>query len=320
MAPDLSIVLVSYKTPDLIRQCLSSIYGRTWRHTFEVLVIDNASGDSSTEMIAREFRSAVLTVNDENVGFARACNQGMRASKGRYVILLNSDTELRTDGLDTLIEFMDARPNVGLTNPKLVYGDGRLQPQDIKLPNFWRDAVWESLFWSTPIYRALGLDYEKKAFNPMRDYDKTIEVEWVRGAAMMIRREVMDQIGLLDEAFFFGHEEVDYCIRAAQAGWKLYYVAEAEVVHHGSRSHASLGRAVTVKINQGRFYFWEKYEGRGRVRFLRAVVGSVVVGTMLYRLTKLPLSNDRPSELAKYKHDFNLLRVSLMGDYPRATT
>jgi len=317
MPLDLSIVVVSFKTPTLVRQCLRSVYDRAWRHSYEVLVVDNASGDGSAEMIASEFPQATLFANQENVGFARACNQATRASKGRYVILLNSDAEIRTDGLDKLIEFMDVHPDAGLTNPKLVYGDGTLQPQAIKLPDFWRDAVWHSVFWSTPIHRIFGRDYAKRALMPGRDYDKTIEVEWVRGAAMMIRRAVIDQIGLLDEAFFFGHEEIDYSIRTTNAGWKLYYVADAEVVHHGSRSQSLFGRAIGAKIYEGSFYFWEKYGGRSKVFVYRAVVSGVVTGTMLYRLAKLPLSRDRKAELAKYKNDFQVLHMSVAGAYPR---
>lgn len=316
---DLSIVVVSFKTPQLVRQCLTSIFQRNWRHTYEVLIVDNASGDGSAEMIAREFPAAKLTANAENVGFARACNQATRLASGRYVILLNSDCEIRTDALDRLIEFMDDNPAVGLCNPKLVYSDGTLQPGPDKLPDFWRDAVADAVFWSTPIHRFFGKEYANKGLDPQRDYSQTKEIEWVRGAAMVIRRAVIDQIGLLDEAFFFGFEEIDYSIRARVAGWKLYYVADAELVHHGSLSHASFGRGIAVKIYEGAFYFWEKYAGRSKARILRSVVAATSAGTMLFRLTKLPLSPNRSAELAKYKHDINLLYMAVAGRYPRPT-
>lgn len=315
---DLSIVVVSFKTPVLVEQCFRSIYGRPWRHTFEVIAVDNDSADGSAEMIAREFPQVQLIANTENVGFGRACNQALRKARGRYAILLNSDAELRTDALDVLIEFMDAHPDAGLVNPKLTYGDGKLQPQAIKLPNFWEDAVWESFFWSTPLHRLFGKDYEKKALDPTRDYDATIEVEWVRGAAMMIRRAVMDQIGLLDEAFFFGHEEIDYSIRARQAGWKLYYVANAAVVHHGSRSQKPFGRLIGAKIHEGRFYFWEKHGSRTSVLALRAVVGGVSAVAMLRRAPKLLKASHRDEEIKKYHNDFQILRMCLLGAYPRS--
>jgi hypothetical protein len=280
--PDLSVIIVSWNTRDLLRECLRSVVSRQssvvshqssvvslqssqasilktedCQLTTEVLVIDNASTDGSAGMVCTEFPEAQLIVNRENVGFARANNQGIRASQGRYVVLLNSDTIVRPGALAKLVAFMDDHPQAGAVGPRLRRGDGAVQPYafggDPTLGYLLRRGANRLLFrrhlhdWATDVVQ---------------------DVDWVAGTCLTVRREAFEGVGLLDESIFMYFEDNDWCLRLRQAGWKVYYNPQAEIVHIGGQSLAK-NPAAQRSYHESLRYFYAKHYGPAAELLLR---------------------------------------------------
>jgi len=222
--PDVSIVIVSWNTRDLLRDSLRTLRGSTGVST-ELFVVDNGSADGSPSMIADEFPEVRLIRNSENLGFARAANQGLEAARGRYRMLLNSDTRVPESAISKLVEYMDAHPRAGASGPQLRHFDGSLQPTGRAFP-----TLLAAMIAITPVptwvRRATADRFER------RDYGVTTEVEELCGAALLLRAEALAQTGPLDEDFFFFGEDVDLCWRLRDAGWSVVYVADA-VIEHG---------------------------------------------------------------------------------------
>jgi GT2 family glycosyltransferase len=222
--PDVSIVIVSWNTRDLLSDCLQSLRAEAGVST-EVFVVDNGSQDGSASMVAAEFPGVRLIQNQENRGFARAANQGLTFAHGRYRMLLNSDTRVPVGALRRLVATMDAHPRVGACGPQLRHFDGTLQPTGRAFP-----TLLASMVAITPVpgwvRRATADRFER------RDYGLTCEVDELCGAALILRPEALAQVGLLDEEFFFFGEDVDLCWRLHDAGWRVVYLPEA-VIEHG---------------------------------------------------------------------------------------
>jgi len=201
---DLSIIIVSYNTKDLLKQCLDSIYGKVQDISFEIFVVDNNSQDGSPKMVKNLFPKVKLIENKENKGFASANNLAIKKSKGRYVLLLNSDTIVLPGSLSRMKQFMDETPRAGATGCKLINPDGSLQ--------------------------SFGRGLKRIRGKGVR------EVDWVEAACFMVRQRVIDEIGLMDENFFFYSEDMDWCRRMRLAGWKIFCISRAKVIHYGRGS------------------------------------------------------------------------------------
>jgi len=308
---DLSIVIVSFNTLKILDKCLRSIYASNPKISFEIFVVDNASLDGSSEMVKAKYPDVKLIQNSDNVGFAKANNQALRICSGPYVLLLNSDTEILGNALDVMVEFMDNHQEAGMINPKLVYPNMELQPSPSKLLTFWKGAVWETIFWNTRLHHVFGKEYKYKALEKGRDYNKVTEIEWARGACLMIRREVLEQVGLLDENFFFGYEECDYNIRVARKGWKRYYVPHAVVIHYGGGGlgGSKYGRGIGAKIHEAMFYYWEKNYSLFHGLLLRIIALAITVNYILLRPFKILISKERKAEFKKFKYDWEGLKT-----------
>jgi GT2 family glycosyltransferase len=253
---NLSIIIVSWNIKDLLAKCLNSIYRHSQGLNFEIFVVDNHSTDGSSVMLKKEFTQVKLIQNNENLGFARANNQAIRQAQGRYILLLNPDTELIDDSLSKLIEFMNKHKQCAILGPKLLHPDKSVQASVRRLPKF-----------SDQFFILLKLHNLFPSFAPIKkyymlgfDYHTTSQVEQVMGAAMLIRRAVFEKIGLLDEKFWLIFEEVDFCKRAAEAGFKIYFYPGAQVIHHKGKSfaqHKSLARQ--MNFNRNLFYYFKKH-------------------------------------------------------------
>lgn len=231
----LSIIIINFNTRELLKKCLESIENEKKAREREIIVIDNASSDDSRQMVEKEFPSVNLILNSENVGFAKAVNKGLAIAKGESVLLLNSDTQLKKGSLENLLEF-EERVRPAIVGMKMINPGGTSQPSVFHLPTL-RGAVSE--YW-------LG---EKGSFSKYEPLGGTgQEVEAVSGGAMLISRNVLAKIGLLDERYFFYFEDLDYCRRARKAGFKVYYLPSAEVVHE----HGASGRNLVSSENQWR--------------------------------------------------------------------
>ena len=230
--PDVSLCIVSLNARDYLRECLLSVESSAKEVAYEVIVVDNCSHDGSVDMLQEEFPQVKIIQNRANEGFSKPMNKALKIGAGRYYLLLNPDTILQDGALDKLVAFLDANPEAGIVGPKVLNPDGSLQkpcrrsearPWDV----FMYFSGMAKRFPNNPRFSGYYLGY--------LDEDQTHEVDGVSGSCMLVRREVIQQIGYLDERFFAYQEDADFCLRARKAGWKVFYYPEAKVVHFGGK-------------------------------------------------------------------------------------
>jgi GT2 family glycosyltransferase len=198
----------------------------------DIHVVDNASADESAEMVRQEFPNVDLIRNQINVGFAAACNQSLRRAGGRYWLLLNSDTELRSGALDALVRFMDATPRAGLTTARLLNPDGTPQHCAQRIP-----GIGLTLLEASRLHKLLDVTRRGRLLlGPYWTYDRAIRVGWTWGTALIARRHAVEQVGLLNENLFMYGEDLDWCLRMRRNGWEIWFCPEAEVIHYGAQS------------------------------------------------------------------------------------
>lgn len=226
----LSIVIVNWNTKDLIVDCLNSIYSiedyKSLKEKLEVIVIDNGSKDGSIQVIKEGFPQSVLIENKDNVGYAPACNQGMKISNGKYVLLLGSDTVLQDGSLIKSIEKLESEDGLGAVGCKLIYPDGRLQGNCKKFPTL------KNAFFTYLSLDKLNYDYDMLWFN----YDKEIYVDQIATTYLMIRKDILQKINYFDEEYRILYNDVDLCKKIWDTGKKIKFIPDAVVIHHGSYS------------------------------------------------------------------------------------
>jgi len=243
----LSIIIVNWNVRDLLEKCLTSIYKEIQDLEFEIIVIDNASNDGSVSMIREKFPQVKLIANEDNKWFAGGNNQGFEIAKGDLILLLNPDTEILDGAINKMMDFMEKNENIGVLGCKLLNTDMSLQPSCRKLPNILDQSLillkLHNFFPNlSPIKAYYMVDYK---------HNDTREVEQIMGACFMTRREIIDKIGGLDEKYGSIFEEVDFCRRVLDAGWKIYFTNQAQVIHHKGQSF----RQRKIIINQKNFNF-----------------------------------------------------------------
>jgi GT2 family glycosyltransferase len=302
---DLSIIIVSFNTRKLLEECLESVYGTRPNVSFEVIIVDNASSDGSGEMVTKQYPTAILIQNHNNSGFAAAINQGLRRSRGRCALFLNSDTRICVDALERMVAFLKSNPGAGIVGPQLLNPNGTLQPSGNRIP-----TVWRQLWWCLPFHRkhdpAAGLS---RYLDTCRDYNCLVEVDEVSGAALMVRREVWESIGLLDENYFFYFEDVDFCIRAKRAGWRVLYLPSAKIVHHWGMSVREAGVVIQVKSLPGHFHYMRKVHGRlPELAFRIVVIAKSVLKLLLLLPRYITTLEDRGR---KIKLNLEIVRISI---------
>jgi N-acetylglucosaminyl-diphospho-decaprenol L-rhamnosyltransferase len=265
--PTLSIIIVSWNTRDLLAACLTSIRVTAGDIVPEVIVVDNASADGSSDMVSSEFPEFTVIRSKENLGFAGANNIGMRQARGRYVMLLNSDAELTPGSASRMIEYIERHPDVGLIAPKLVSPDGTLQINGQKFPTLAREIL--GVLRAPRFFPGLG-----KLGWGREDFDVNADVDSLAGACMLVRREVVDTVGGLDEQFFMYFEDVDWCLRIKKAGWRIHYVGEVQIVHGWAQSSAKQGLVKAHgMLHASRYLYFRKHHGPVQGLIIRAVSG-----------------------------------------------
>ncbi|MBI4599919.1 glycosyltransferase [Candidatus Uhrbacteria bacterium] len=232
----LSFVIVSWNVRELLESCLRSIFEHTTNLSFEVIVIDNASADDSSAMVAEKFPQVKLIANDENKGFAAACNQGIKASSGEHIFFLNPDSEITESTVSRLTEYLDAHIDAGIVAPQIRGADGSIQKSIQRFPTPLSQLG--ILFKLRKIVPGLLSHYYADDFDYTRDEQ---EVDQPDGAALMIRRSVLEGVGAFDERFFLWFDEVDLCKRVHDAGYKIVYLSRAHIIHHSGKSFAQKG-------------------------------------------------------------------------------
>jgi N-acetylglucosaminyl-diphospho-decaprenol L-rhamnosyltransferase len=269
---DLSVVILSYNTRPLLEACLASLRAATEEGRgprVEVIVVDNASTDDSVRVVRDRFPEVRLIESETNRGFAGGNNLAFPYCRGRYVMLLNSDTELEPDGLAAMVGFMDAHPEAGALGPRLLNPDGTFQPSGHPFPSL-SDAAFRLLF-RRPLAPTPGSRRGKTRFHRAWSLEPGAwscpegaaeRHDWVTGACLMVRREVLEQVGPLDEAFFFEGEDVDWCRRIRAAGWEIGLLPAARVMHLRQGSGMAY-HPDALRSHWGHCYYFRKYHGRG---------------------------------------------------------
>lgn len=267
---DLSILIINYKTPSLLGHCIKSIYKNEPKLDYEIIVVDNASGDESVEIMRDDFPQVELITNKQNLGFPKAVNQGIRKSKGKYILILNPDITALPGSIDKMFNFLEKNKSIAVLAPKLINPNGSIQYSCFSI--FPTPQI--VLYRRTPLGKSPQASEIIDNFR-MAEWDHLcgIEVAWVLGSCMMIRREAIDQIGLMDERFFMYMEDVDWCRRFWESSWRVYYYPEAELVHYYQRSSATesglflalFNRQTRIHIKSALKYFL-KYLGKKETR------------------------------------------------------
>ncbi len=287
-SPDVSVVIVNHNTRQLLHNCLASVLAdaRQSGLVVEVIVVDNASTDGSREMVQQQFPQVALLCSEENLGYSAGNNLGIWRSRGRNILLLNSDTVVRPGALREMCDRLDARPDLGAVAPKLLNPDGSLQQ------SCWRFPLKALLIQALGLGR-LGLvdDYRRW------DHRTDREVEWVSSAAMMVPRRAFERVGLLDPDFFYG-ADTDWCLRAARAGLRFLSLSRAEVVHLGKGSRGSVLDPRFAGGPHVQEKYARKHYGRAgvvlfRLLLLAAATPRLVAWEVLYRLLRSPHAEQR---------------------------
>ncbi len=248
--PDVSVVIVSFNTRDLLRECLQTVYAESGLQ-YEVIVVDNASRDASLEMVQREFPTAIAIQSGANLGFAAANNLAFTRARGRYIVLLNSDAFLTEGTLAKAVALMEKSPATGLGGGRLVGRDGSWQPSARLFPSLLNDFLSLSgLAARFPRSRFFG-----RADRTWADPMEATETDWVPGAFSIVRRELLEQLGYFDEDFFLYYEEVDLCHRIKHAAYKVSYWPELEIVHIGGESSRQV-QLLTLSSSGSQLTLW----------------------------------------------------------------
>jgi N-acetylglucosaminyl-diphospho-decaprenol L-rhamnosyltransferase len=261
---DLSIITVSWNVADLLTACLESITARTGDLRLQVIVVDSASTDGTPALVRKRFPQIKLLACEENVGFTRGNNLGLEQAEGRYILLLNPDTVVIGDALAQMAAYLDANSDVGVIGPHTLNSDGTTQSTRRRFPTVLL-AFFEST-WLQP-YAPKGL-LDRFYVRDAPD-DAVIDVDWVQGSALMLRREVYATIGGLDEGYVMFSEELDWCRRARDAGWRVVYLGTAQIIHHGGKSTDQVTARKHIHFQESKLRYFRKYHGRAIAHILR---------------------------------------------------
>jgi GT2 family glycosyltransferase len=255
---DVSIIIVNWNTRGALCDCLKSVYEETGNIQFEVIVVDNASSDGSVEMVKSEFPGVILVENSENKGFARANNIGIQASRGRYVCLVNSDVIVLEDCIEKLMSFMDEHPGLGMAGPRILSPDRALQLSCRHFPTIWNNVcqalTLNHLFPKSRFFSGAFMDYW--------NHDSIRSVDVLSGCFWIVRRESLNEVGLLDENFFIYGEDLDWCRRFHQVGWDVVFYPRAEAIHIGGASSSHAPITFYLEMQKASLLYWKKHHGK----------------------------------------------------------
>ncbi len=256
--PDLSIIIVSWNVRELLRACLRACLRSlpAGQPETEIIVVDAGSVDGSTAMVQTEFPSVRLLASAENLGYSRGNNLGLAGARGRFCLILNPDTEVVGDALERMVAYMDAHPRVGVLGPALVWPDGSLQPTRRRFP-----SMATAMFESTWLQRLAPPGLLRRYLAADLPTDQPVEVDWLVGAALLVRREAYTAVGGLDEGFFMYSEELDWQRRMRAAGWRVVFFPHARIIHHEARSSAQVPAATHIRFNTSKVRYFRKYHG-----------------------------------------------------------
>ncbi len=267
MSLKLSIVIINWNGKEFLQKCIDSVYTTLHLSDFELFVVDNASTDGSQDMVKSSYPGISLIENQENLGFAKANNKGIRRAKGEYVVLLNCDLVLTDHALDDLVSFLDSNPYAGAVAPQYLNEDGSKQNSFDNYPRLTTELLNKSL---------LRMMFPNKYPSKIKEYENPIQVECLIGACIMFRHKALDQVGLLDEGYFFYMDDPDICLRLKKKGWEVFHVPTVRIYH--IQGHVK-------KVYPEKSWI-EYYRSNYRFFRLHSTIGSYLV-LRLFKLLKL---------------------------------
>ncbi len=307
--PDLSVVIVNWNAKKYIDQCLRSILDSDCVEDMQIVVVDNGSTDGSVELISNKYKQITLICTNENLGFARGNNVGIRQCHGDYLLLINSDVEVRPDTISTIIDYMEKHDEVGMVGPRIVGVDGRVQRSWMGFPSLWnmfcRAVLLDTVFPQVKLFNGFMRTYLQ--------HDAITEVDIINGCFWAVRRKALDQVGFLDDGFFMYAEDMDWCKRFHAAGWKVVYFPRAEALHYGGASSANAPVRFYVEMQKANHKYWCKHYGI----ISRAVFTCIVI---LHQFVRI-ISNfirylvvPRMRDMSRYKTNRSIATLrSLLG-------
>lgn len=254
--PDVSIVIVSWNVRNLLHDCLESILDNQGQMSLEIIVVDNVSGDGTPEMLNQHFPAVQLIQPGENTGFSKGNNIGIRASSGKFVLLLNPDTLIVGPALQTLADFLTRSPTTGVIGPQLLNEDGSVQSSIRRFPTVMT-GFFESTWLQSYTPRRILEHYYISDHNP----EEIRQVDWLQGAALLVRQETIADVGLLDEQFFMYSEELDWQRRIKEAGWDIVYYPQAQIMHYGGKSSEQVVAKQHIYFQVSKIAYFKKYHG-----------------------------------------------------------
>jgi len=305
---EISIIIVNWNTKDLLRDCLNSVIEQTAKADYEIIVVDNNSTDGSIDMVKSEFKEAVLIENSKNLGFARANNRGIKVSKGRYVCLVNSDIILLDNCLDKLVSFMESNPRAGMAGPRILNGDMTLQYSCRHFPSIWNNLCQSiglnHIFPKSPFFSDWIMNYW--------NHDSTRDVDALSGCLWIIRREALDDIGLLDEEFFIYGEDLDFCKRMRNANWDVSFYPEAQAIHLGGASSAAAPIKFYLEMQKADLQYWRKRHGiSGKISYAAIILLRETIRTIARGMQYVLRPSKRETSGFKLRRSIASIRLIL---------
>jgi len=317
--PDVSIVIVSWNVRDLLRECLKSILNspdvRIAGHQgspnaveCEVIVVDSNSTDGTGKMVSDEFPWAILVQETENVGFSAGNNLGFHRSRARHILFLNPDTHILGNAISTLAEYLDLHTEVAAIGPKLLNSDETIQSSRRRFPTI-RTGFFESTLLEPIAPSKVLRNYY------MQDCDPEIvhDVDWLVGAAIMVRRSVLDKVGTFDERFFMYSEEIDLQKRIKEGGWNIRYLPSAEIIHHGGKSSDQVVAQRHILFETSKITYFRKHHGDLAADWLRRFLLASYGWKLAFEKAKALLGHKREMRMQRVKAYSDVLRSELKG-------
>ncbi len=292
--PLLSIIIVTWNGKKYAEECLHSLTAQPLGFSAEIIVVDNASSDGTPEAVRAQFPQVHLIENDKNLGFARANNIGLAASRGRYVCLMNSDVVIPPGCMESMVAYLEANPTIGVLGPKMLSPDGGIGYSVMRLP-----TVWNTLCCALGLHAVFPKSTWFGGFIMSGyPYDAIDDVEVLTGWFWMVPRKALDQVGGLDELFFMYGEDIDWCYRFLKAGWRVVFFSEAKALHYGAASSAKAPTRFYIEMRRANLQYFRKHAGRIRTFGYRVAIWLHELTRILGYSVIYTLSSPRRSEAA----------------------
>jgi hypothetical protein len=265
---DISIIIVNWNSKFYLYNCIKSIINKNSVLKKEIIVVDNASGDESVELVKRDFPNVTVIMNETNYGFSKANNIGIKHSQGKYVFIINPDVEIVNNCINILYQFMEKNQNIGILGPKIISNNGITQRSYMGLPTLWntfcRSLALDRLFPRFKLFGGLMMTYRK--------INSTSNVDVINGCFWVVRREAIHDVGLLDERFFMYGEDIDWCKRFHDNDWEVVYFPYAEAIHFGGGSSSNAPTRFYIEMQNANLQYYDKYCGKLRKRIYHVIL------------------------------------------------